>query len=136
LRNALVRQALRSELERLGYEVAGDTVGLRDELYVKGAGDLAAALFEVKTTAGDACNDMYQGRWFSQMPPRFAVLPPAERSDPGLDMLLQSGLSVLFYDETEGNISFPELADAVKLFKNLGQASPDGFLDLDDPEDD
>jgi hypothetical protein len=112
-----VQEALRSELVSRGYEVGGDTVGLRDDLYVRGSGDLAAALFEFKSTADEACATMYQGRWLSHLPPRFAVLPASERDQPALDMLTQSGLSVLFYEERDGSVVFSELAEAVALFK-------------------
>jgi hypothetical protein len=117
MKHPAVRRALRSELESRGYDVGGDTVGLRDDLYVRGSGDLAAALFEFKSTADEACATMYQGRWMSHLPPRFAVLPVSQRYEPALDMLTQSGLSVLFYEECEGSVVFSDLAEAVALFK-------------------
>jgi hypothetical protein len=114
-----IRQALRSELERHGYDVGGDTVSLRGDVYVRGTGDLAAALFEFKQTADEACVTMYQGRWLDHLPPRFAVLPASERGHAALDMLTQSGLSVLFYEHDGEMVRFLELPDALALFKNL-----------------
>jgi hypothetical protein len=116
-----IRQALRSELERHGYDVGGDTVSLRGDVYVRGTGDLAAALFEFKQTADEACVTMYQGRWLAHLPPRFAVLPASERGHAALDMLTQSGLSVLFYEHDGEIVRFLELPGALALFKNLSR---------------
>jgi hypothetical protein len=89
--------------------VAGDTVSLRGELYIRGEGDKALALFEFKATAEEACYTMYQGSWLSTMPPRFAVLPASERAEPGLDILRQAGLSVLLYEADQGGVVFLDL---------------------------
>lgn len=117
MKRLTIRQALRAELEGRGYDVGGDTVGLRGDLHVRGAGDLAAALFEFKTTADEACITMYQGRWLDHLPPRFAVLPWSEQGDPALDMLTQSGLSVLFYQQIDGKVTFPDICEAVASFR-------------------
>jgi hypothetical protein len=118
---AVVRRALRSELESRGYEAKGDTVSLRGDLQVLGEGDLAAALFEFNETADEACVTMYQGRWLAHLPPRFAVLPVSEKGQAGLDMLTQSGLSVLFYEHDGEVVRFLELPGALALFKNLSR---------------
>lgn len=107
------RKALRRELEGRGYPVASDTVSLRRELYVRGAGDRAAAIFEFKATAREAAETMYQGRWTSELPPRFAVLPTAERGAPDADFLEQAGFSVLFFNEVGNDILFVELDRAL-----------------------
>ena len=112
-----VRHALRSELQSRGYDVGGDTAGLRSELYVRGSGDTAAALFEFKTTADEACESMYQGRWLSHLPPRFAVLPVSQKHESGTDFLAQAGLSLLFYEEREGRVAFIDLPVAESSFK-------------------
>jgi hypothetical protein len=96
-----VREALRGELTLRGYPVASDTISLRGELYVRSAGDRAAGIFEVKETAAEAAETMYQGRWTADLPPRFAVLPAVERCHPETEFLEQAGLSVLFF-EVEG----------------------------------
>jgi hypothetical protein len=113
-----IRQALRAELESRGFDIGGDTAGMRDDLYVRGAGDLAAALFEFKATADEACATMYQGRWLDHLPPRFAVLPLSESGDPALEILTQSGLSVLFYEVRDGTVAFPEISEAVASFRS------------------
>jgi hypothetical protein len=108
-------------LETRGYAVAGDTVRLRGELYVQGDGDRAAALFEFKATVEEAFFTMYQGSWLPHLPPRFAVLPVSEGNDPGIDMLAQAGLSILFYEvrDTEdpdagnGRVAFIDLEAAL-----------------------
>jgi hypothetical protein len=56
-----IREALRKELTARGFEVASDTVSARGELYTRGAGDLASAIFEFKDTANDAIATMYHG---------------------------------------------------------------------------
>jgi hypothetical protein len=95
--HAIVRDSLRSELQKRGYAVASDTVDFRAALYVEGEGDRAAAMFEFKKTAAEACETMYQGAWLPTMPPRFAVMPVTEQDDPGSDLLRQAGMRVLFY---------------------------------------
>ncbi len=96
-----VSMALSAELQARGFAVAGDTVGLRGALYIKGDGDRALALFEFKGTAEEAIETMYQGRWMPDMPPRYAVLPVTERDKPELDLLNQAGLSFLLYEAGE-----------------------------------
>jgi len=111
--SAVVRAALRRELEALGYRVATDTRSLRGELYVKGDRELAAALFELKASVEEAFETMYQGRWMEGMPPRFAVLPSSEAGGPGLEMLAQARLQVLFYENSGDMVHFPNLGPAV-----------------------
>jgi hypothetical protein len=113
-----VKRALFAELESRGYAMGGDTVGLRGDLYVRGAGDSAAALFEVKATADEACATMYQGRWLDHLPPRFAVLPVSERHEQGIEFLVQSGLSVLYYEVCAGDVVFPDIVEAVASFRS------------------
>ncbi len=108
-----VRRALRERLQGLGHVVAADTVGLRGELYVRGDGDRAAAMFEFKATAEEAWLTMYQGRWLPTMPPRFAVLPVSEKADPVLDMLEQAGLGVLLYESEGDRVVFVDLCAAL-----------------------
>jgi hypothetical protein len=110
-----VWRALASELGARGYSVARDTIGLRGELYIWGHGDTAAALFEFKSSADEACDTMYQGSWLPDLPPRFAVLPASDQEAPGLDMLEQAGLSVLFYEEADGGLTFVDLEAALAL---------------------
>jgi hypothetical protein len=109
-----VREALRRELIGRGYPVANDTVSLRKELYVWGEGDRAAAMFEFKATAQEAAASMYQGRWTSDLPPRFAVLPAGERDAPEADFLEQAGLSVLFFRGDGQGIVFVEFERALE----------------------
>jgi hypothetical protein len=104
---------LRAELERRGYEIGGDTVGLRGELYVRGVDDLASALFEFKSDAEEACRTMYQGSWLPSMPPRFAVLPADEKDGPGVELLAQCGLRVLFYRVDDESVTFESLEEAM-----------------------
>ena len=108
-----VRSALRNELQKRGYAVAKDTAGSNDELYIQGDGDRAAALFEFKATAEEACMTMYQGSWLESLPPRFAVLPAAEKPGPSVDFLGQAGLSVLFYQVAEGRVTFVDFESAL-----------------------
>lgn len=110
---AMIRQALRVELEARGCRVANDTVGLRGELYVWAVGDRASAMFEFKASAGEAFETMYQGSWPSTLPPRFAVIPASEREAPALDMLAQAGLSVLLYQATGGGVVFVDMESAL-----------------------
>jgi hypothetical protein len=81
-------------------------------------GDRAAAVFEFKATAQEAAETMYQGRWTSDLPPRFAVLPAGERGGPEADFLEQAGLSVLFFEESEEDILF---ADFEKVLEKIGR---------------
>jgi len=113
LSQADIRRALSRELDTRGYEVAGDTVGLRGDLYIRGAGDRASALFEFKTTGEEACRTMYQGSWLPSLPPRFAVLPAVARDDPGVDILTQSGLRALFYRVDGEQVTFEDLDAAL-----------------------
>jgi hypothetical protein len=108
-----VRDALHQELTARGYVVARDTAGSTGQLYVKGDGDRAAALFEFKADADDACVTMYQGSWLPSMPPRFAVLPDTERFTSSVDFLRQAGLSVLFYTAGDAGVVFVELEAAL-----------------------
>jgi hypothetical protein len=108
-----VRSALSGALQARGYSVAKDTAGSAGELYVQGDGDRAAALFEFKQTADEACMTMYQGSWLPTLPPRFAVLPAAERLELGVDFLRQAGLSVLFYEAQEGAVAFVDFDKAL-----------------------
>lgn len=109
----MVRSALSACLELMGYEVGSDSHGLRSGLYLRGSGDLARALFEFKPTAADACQDMYQGNWGPEMPPRFAVMPDSERDAPDLEMLEQIGVTPVFYAEHGEYVEFPDIKDAV-----------------------
>jgi hypothetical protein len=108
-----VRWALRERLQGLGHVVAKDTVGLRNEIYVRGEGDRAAAMFEFKATADGAFMTVYQGRWLPVMPPRFAVLPVSERDEPAVDFLRQASLSVLLYEEADHGVVFVDLDAAL-----------------------
>jgi len=108
-----VRQALRRELESRGLAVADDTVASRNEIYVKGDGDLAAGLFEFKQTVREATDTMYQGHWTEGLPPRFAVLPADAASDPYYEMLEQMRIVPLLYEVAGENITFLELDAAV-----------------------
>jgi hypothetical protein len=122
------REALRRNLTAGGYAVASDTVSLRRELYVRGDGDRAAAMFEFYGVAADAVQAMYlgQGRWTPELPPRFAVLPAAERTAPEADFLQQAGFSVLFYEERAGAVSFVGFPEALeKMGRPAGAADTD-----------
>ena len=110
---AAVQAALRSELVARGYSVAEDTGGFEGRLHIWGEGDKAAALFEFKCSAEEACHTMYEGSWPATLPPRFAVLPVGERCSPDVDMLLQAGLSTLFYEVEGEEVAFPGLDEAV-----------------------
>jgi hypothetical protein len=111
--NAAVREALRRQLASRGYTVSSDSVSLRKELYVRGQGDSAAAIFEFKADAAEAAETMYQGRWTADLPPRFAVLPAAEADAPDADFLQQAGFSVLFFEEGQQDILFVEFERAL-----------------------
>jgi hypothetical protein len=121
---AIVRQALRVELEARGRRVSNDTVGLRGELYVWEDGDRAAAMFEFKASAGEAFDTMYQGSWPSMLPPRFAVIPASEREAPALEMLAQAGLSVLLYQTTGGAVVFVDMESALAEIDSRQPGNP------------
>lgn len=108
-----IRQALRRELESRGFSVADDTVSSRDEIYVKGEGDLAAALFEFKPTVQVAMDTMYQGNWSEGLPPRFAVLPTDAFDDPYFEVLKQMRIIPLLYGADAEDVTFPGLDDAL-----------------------
>jgi len=124
-----VRRALCDELEDRGYAVAGDTVGLRGELYIRGDGDRAAALFEFKSSAEEAVETMYQGSWPAYMPPRFAVLPVSQKGHLEVEMLRQAGMSTLFYEVTAAGVVFVDLDTALGIVTHhlnvRGQGGPD-----------
>lgn len=113
-----VRHALRRELELRGLVVGDDTVAYRAGLYVKGRGDLAAGLFEFKRTAQDAIETMYQGNWNEDLPPRFAVLPAHEASDPAFELLEQMHINPLLYETLDDGISFLELESVVQKLRH------------------
>jgi hypothetical protein len=108
------RTALRAELEARGHAVASDTLGLRRELYLKGDGDLARALFEFMPSAEEACDRMYQGSWVEGLPPRFAVLPASEAGAPALEMLEQMRVRVLLFDQGAAGVVFRDLDEALE----------------------
>ena len=99
-------------------------MSLRRELYVWGTGDRAAAIFEFKRSAREAAETMYQGRWTSDLPPRFAVLPVEESNSPEASFLEQAGLSTLFFRVEGGHIQFVALQAALdKIGRPVGDAS-------------
>lgn len=108
-----IRQVLRRELEDRGLQVADDTFASRNELYVKGDGDLAAALFEFKSSVQEATDTMYQGHWTEGLPPRFAVLPADSVNDPYFEMLGQMRIDPLLYEITADGVAFPGLDEAL-----------------------
>ncbi len=103
------RDALRRELSARGHEVASDTLGSRGELYIVGQDDLAAALFEFKSSAREACDTMYQGSWIEGLPPRFAVLPRESAEEPCFELLEQMRVIPLLYGNNGGGIEFDDL---------------------------
>lgn len=111
------RDALRRELDARGLDVADDTLATRGEIYVKGAGDLAAGLFEFKRTVGDAIETMYQGHWTEGLPPRFAVLPAAATSDSSFELLEQMHIIPLLYEDADGAVAFLELDEALSRLR-------------------
>jgi hypothetical protein len=121
--DAAVREALRRELASRGYTVASDTVSLRKEIYVWGSGDRAAAIFEFKATAAEAAETMYEGRWTTDLPPRFAVLPVAEVEAPEADFLQQAGFCLLFFEEGRQDILFVEFERALDRIGRPAQAA-------------
>jgi hypothetical protein len=93
--------------------VASDTISLRGDLCVRGAGDRAGAIFDFKRTAEEAAETMYQRRWTADLPPRFAVLPAGEHTLPEAGFLEQSGLSTLFFGAEGRDILFLDLEGAL-----------------------
>lgn len=114
-----VRSALRAELEARGHAVASDTLSLRRELYILGENDVAAALFEIKHGARQACETMYQESWTDGLPPRFAVLPAAAVGDPELELLIQIRVIPLFYEVGPDGVLFHNLDEL--LLAHLGR---------------
>lgn len=108
-----VRQALKDELLARGLDVADDTYSPRGEIYVKGTGDLAAALFEFKESADEAAATMYQGHWSAGMPLRVAVLPQESQSEPSFELLSQMGIRPLLHRSTGGSVVFPGLDEVL-----------------------
>ena len=104
-----VRDALRVELQARGFEVASDTGGLKGELYILGAGDVALALFEFKTSAGEALETMYQGSWLEGMPPRFAVVPSCASDDRAIEVLEQVRIVPLMFEASPAGTRFRDL---------------------------
>jgi len=94
--------------------VATDSAGSKGELYIQGVGDRAVALFEFKPSAEEACLTMYQGSWLPTLPPRFAVLPVSESAAASVDFLRQAGLSVLFYEWVDGQVTFVDLEKSLR----------------------
>lgn len=105
-----VRNALKTALAELEYEVASDTYATRGELYIKGAGDLAGAVFEFHTSPEEAFERMYQGSWTEGLPPRFAVLPAGAAESPSFEMLEQARIIPLLYDVRNGAVEFSDMA--------------------------
>jgi hypothetical protein len=107
----IVRDALRAELSSRGHEIASDTMGMRRVLYIIGANDLAKALFEFGSDAGDLAEAMYRssGSWAPNMPPRFAVLPATEAGSASVEMLEQMRAVLLLFDADGGRVTFCEL---------------------------
>lgn len=110
---SVVRDALREELRSRDHSVASDTLGARGELYVRGDGDLAAALFEFKCSAREAADTMYQGSWVEGLPPRFAVLPRQAAEEDSFEMLEQMRVIPLLYVIEGGRVEFDDLDEAL-----------------------
>jgi len=106
-----IRAALRAELESRGFDVASDTTGLKSDLYIVGDNDRAKALFEFKSSAEEACDSMYQGRWTDTMPGRVAVLPESERDSAALELLEQARIHFLFYRPDAEGVGFVGLGE-------------------------
>lgn len=104
-----VRDALRTQLAALGYDVGSDTLGMRSGLYVMGENDLAKALFEFKLDVREAMETMYQGSWVAGLPPRFAVLPAEAAEDPSFELLEQARIIPLLYTSSDGGVQFSDL---------------------------
>lgn len=107
----VVRSALRAELVARGHGVASDTAGARPDLYIVAPNDLANALFHFGDDAGEAAMSMYLsgGSWSAGMPPRFAVLPTTESISTSLEMLEQMHVVPLYYDVSDGRVTFSGL---------------------------
>jgi hypothetical protein len=112
-----VRSALRRELEARGFDVASDTIASRGELYIKGAVDLAAGLFEFKRTVNEALETMYQGHWTEGLPPRFAVLPAAAADDVAFELLGQMHVIPLLYEIAGESVTFVQLDAALERLR-------------------
>lgn len=112
-----VRDALYRKLESRGFDVASDTVASRGELYVRGDGDSAAAMFEFKQDAHEAFQTMYQGRWTEGLPPRFAVLPIKAATEPDFELLDQVGITPLLYQIEGEDVTFLDLDAALEIFQ-------------------
>ncbi|MCL4554990.1 MAG: hypothetical protein M1617_04050 [Actinobacteria bacterium] len=96
-----IREQLRCQLIAHGYNVGSDTRAAHGEIYLKGEGDLASALFEFKPSVNEAIDTMYQGAWVEGLPPRFAVLPECAAEDPSFELLEQMGIIPLLYKTGE-----------------------------------
>jgi hypothetical protein len=114
-----VRRALRAHLEARGYDVASDSHGLRNDVYIMGAGDLARALFEFMPSAEEACDTMYQGSWTAGMPPRLAVMPSSESGSAALEMLEQIRVIPVCFETRDAGVEFPGLDPS--LDEHLGR---------------
>jgi len=88
---------------------------MRRALYIIGANDLAKALFEFGTDAGDLAGSMYlsSGSWAPGMPPRFAVLPASEACSPSLEILEQMRAIPLLFDAAGDRVTFRDLDGAL-----------------------
>jgi hypothetical protein len=112
-----VRRALRAVLAERGHHLSSDSAGVHGSLYIMGRDDLARAVFEFKSSAGDAaCELMYQGAWMPNMPPRFVVLPASEEHDPSLETLEQMRAMPLLYDDDAETITFRDLDQLMKTY--------------------
>jgi len=105
-----VRCALRTELAERGHRLSSDTTGMHLALYVMGANDVAAALFEFKPSAEDAVYElMCQGAWVAGMPPRFAVVPAETAGSDSLETLAQMKAIPLLFDVSGDTVGFRDL---------------------------
>jgi hypothetical protein len=120
-----LERASRRELTERGYLIGQDTAGPTETLYIQGEGDRVLALFEIKATASEAFHIMYQGSWPSSMPRRFAVLPLSEKSCSAVEVLLQAGVSVLFY-VSDGNVEFVGLDVALPTLERASGSPAQG----------
>jgi len=109
-----VQRALRAALAERGRHLAGDTTGRNRALYIMGAGDVAAALFEIKSSADDAVYDLLnQGSWVAGMPPRFAVVPAATADAGSLETLEQMRAHPILFDVEAESVRFRDLDDVL-----------------------
>lgn len=113
----LVLTALTSQLSRRGLDVAADTVSTRRDVYVRGAGDLAGAVFALRSSAAEAVETLYNGQWSESLPPRFAVLPQEAVDEPEFELLEQMRIHPLIYHVVGSEVEFPELDEAVGLLR-------------------